>query len=90
MIDIVEILFSPKVTPNSFAVSGIISIIINEESFGSYFKSSMIFIVNFASCPKEESNNTFDDKISKSASIISGKVRTSCSNKVHSLTCSSY
>ena len=73
MIDIVAKLFFPKETPNSLAASGITSIIINEESTGSYIMSSMIFIANNASCPMEESNNTFDVKISKSASINNAK-----------------
>ena len=69
MIDTVAVLFSPKVTPSSLAVSGITSVMTNEESLGSYIVSSMIFTVNTVSCP-EESNNTFDDSKLKSAAII--------------------
>lgn len=73
MIDIVAILFSPKVTPSGLTLSGITSMIINKESFGSYIVSSIMSIVNTVSCPIEESKITFDDKISKSAPISSIK-----------------
>ena len=69
MIEIEATLFSPKVTPSSLADSGIASMMINEESLDSYFISSIMCIVNMVSCPKEESNNIFDDKMSKSAAI---------------------
>ena len=58
MIEIVAKLFSSKVTPSNLAASGILSIMINEESFISYFVLSSIFIVNMVSCPEEGSNNT--------------------------------
>ena len=67
MIDIVVVLFSPNVTPSGLAVSGTTSIKINEESFGSYIMSSVIFTVNTVSRPKEEFNKTVDVGKSKSA-----------------------
>ena len=82
MIDIVAILFSPKVTPSGLTLSGITSMIINKESFGSYIVSSIMFTANTVSCPIEESKITFDDKISKSAAISSIKrLATYSSNK---------
>ena len=73
MIDIVVVLFSPKVAPSSLAVSGITSMIINEVSFGSYFVSSMMFIVSTVSRPEEDSNDTLDDTKSKSAATNTSK-----------------
>ena len=67
MIDTVAVAFSPKVTPSSLAGSGITSVMLNEESFGSNMVSSIIFTVNMLSCPKEESNDTFSDGKLKSA-----------------------
>ena len=69
MIDIVAILFSPNVTPSGLAVSGTTSIKVNEESFGSYIMSSVMFTLNTVSCPKEELNKTFDEGRSKSAAV---------------------
>ena len=69
MIDTVAVLFSPKITPSGLAVSGITSVMTNEEFLGSYIVSSMMFTVNVVSCPEEESNNTFDDIKLKSAAI---------------------
>ena len=70
MIDIVAVLFSPKVTPSGLADSGITIVMTNEEFLGSYIASSIMFTVNIVSCPKEESNSTFDDGKLKSATII--------------------
>lgn len=61
MIDIVAVLFSPKVTPSGLAASGITIVMTNEEFLGSYIASSIMFTVNVVSCPEEESNSTFDD-----------------------------
>lgn len=69
MIDIVAVLFSPKVTPSDSAVSGITRVMINEESFGSYIVSSMMFTAIWVSCPKEGSNNTLGESSLKSAAI---------------------
>ena len=69
MIDTVVVLSSPKVTPSDLAVSGITSVMMNEESPGSYIVSSVTFTVNMLSCPREESNDTFKDGKLKSAAI---------------------
>ena len=69
MIDIVVVLFSPKVTPSGSTVSGIARVMVNEESCGSYFVSSMMFTVKTDSCPKEGSNDTFDEINLKSSTM---------------------
>ena len=74
MIDIVAVWFSPKATPSNSEFSGISRVIINDESFGSYFVSSVMFTTNTLFCPKEESNNTVDESRLKSAAINNIKI----------------
>ena len=69
MIDIVAVVLSPKVTPSGLTVSGITRVMLNEDSCGSYFVSSMIFTMNTNSFPKEGSNITFDEINLKSSAI---------------------
>ena len=84
MIDIVAILFSPNATPSGLAVSGTTSIKVNEESFGSYIMSSVIFTLNTVSCPKEELNKIFDEGRSNSAAVY--KRLQTCINTMVALT----